>query len=81
VSRPLRPAPPPIDNDGVAAVTVGTALWAVALVVMLLLRADLEDDGRGWWIWTCVAGFALGLLGIAYCVRRRAAIRRGEQRD
>ena len=78
MSAPLRPAPPPLDNDGVKVVSLGTALWGVALVVLLLLRDELRDDGREWWIWTCVAGFLLGLAGVWYCRRRRESIRRGE---
>ena len=31
----------------------------------------LEDAGRTWWLWTCLAGFGLGLFGLEYCRRRR----------
>ncbi|MDQ1710748.1 MAG: hypothetical protein QOE45_198 [Frankiaceae bacterium] len=67
-----RPDPPPVRTDDVRVVTVGTALWAVALVVAVVCRARLERAGHLWWVGTCAAGFALGLLGIAY-TRRRAA--------
>jgi len=26
-----------------------------------------------WWLWTCLAGFGLGLFGLEYCRRRRRA--------
>ena len=26
-----------------------------------------------WWLWTCLAGFGLGLFGLEYCRRRRKA--------
>lgn len=61
----------PLDVDGVRTVAVGTILWLGALLVLLPFRSRLEDAGRGWWLWTCVAGFGLGLLGWAYCRRRR----------
>jgi hypothetical protein len=68
----------PLDVDGVRTVAVITVLWAVAFVVLALRRAELEDAGRGWWLWTCLAGVGLGLLGLEYCRKRRDAIARAE---
>ncbi|HSI94198.1 MAG TPA: DUF2530 domain-containing protein [Jiangellaceae bacterium] len=68
----------PLDVDGVRTVAIITVLWAVAFVVLALQRAELEDAGRGWWLWTCLAGVGLGLLGLEYCRRRRDAIARAE---
>jgi hypothetical protein len=68
----------PLDVDGVRTVTVGLVLWLVAFVAMLPFYGMLRDSGRGWWPWTCLAGFGLGLLGLEYCRRRRK--RRAEQR-
>lgn len=45
-----------------ATITLG---WAVALVVLLSVRSVLPPDAR-WWIWTCVAGMAMGLFGVWY---------------
>lgn len=70
------PPSKPVDVDGVRTVLTGTALWAVALVVMVVLRDDLAASGNEWWLWTCVAGTGLGLLGYAYTRRRRDAIAR-----
>jgi hypothetical protein len=61
--------PTPIDDDGVRTVSIGTAIYGVATVVSVFV-ASAEVA------WTCAAGFALGLVGIAYCVRRRNAIAR-----
>jgi hypothetical protein len=66
----------PLDVDGVGATRIGTALWAVALVVLLFFADDLRDQGREWWLWTCVAGIGTGAMGIAYTTWRRDAIRR-----
>ena len=78
--RPARAArPEPLATDGVAAVAVGTALWGAALVVTLVLRGTLSDDGRLWWVATCVCGVVLGLVGLAYSVRRRDSLRRDGQ--
>ena len=27
---------------------------------------------RAWWLWSCMAGAGLGLIGVEYCRRRRA---------
>ena len=35
----------------------------VAFVLLLPFYGRLEDDGHLWWLWTCVAGFGLGLVG------------------
>ncbi len=61
----------PLDLDGVRTMQVGTALWALGLIVLVLLRDQLEADGHEWWIWTCAAGFVLGLIGWDHCARRR----------
>lgn len=61
----------PLDVDGVRTVAVGTALWAVAFVLLIPFSARLRADGHLWWLWTCVAGFGLGLIGLDYCRRRR----------
>jgi hypothetical protein len=61
----------PLDVDGVRAVEIGTILWLVVFVGMLPFYGRLKDDGHGWWLWTCLAGFGLGGLGVEYCRRRR----------
>lgn len=72
-----RPAPPkPLDVDGVQTVLVGTVLWVVAFVVLLLFRGELDEQGRAWWLWTALAGAGLGMLGYEYTRRRRDAIAR-----
>ena len=71
-----RPAPEPLDVDVTKIVLAGTALWAVAFVVLLTQRDRLADAGREWWLWTCVAGVALGLLGALLASRARRASRR-----
>lgn len=61
----------PLDVDGIHTAIVGTALWGVAFLMLLPFVGSLEEDGRTWWLWTCVAGFGLGLLGIDSCRRRK----------
>jgi hypothetical protein len=68
----------PVDVDGVRTVAIITVLWALAFVVLAFFRSELDDAGRGWWIWACLAGVGLGLLGLEYCRKRRDAIARAE---
>jgi len=73
-------APQPVDVDGVAIVTVGTILWAIAFVALLPFRSRLADHNIDWWLWVCLAGVAMGLWGISYCRRRRNRIRARDER-
>ena len=66
----------PMDVDGVRTMTVGTIIWGVAAVALLPFLGTLDQDGHTWWVWTALAGFGLGLIGIEYCRRRRNALRR-----
>ena len=76
--------PPPLEaNDQLvdAAITVG---WAIALVVLLVIRTDLRP-GERWWIWVAVVGAGQGLFGLVYLPylkrsRQRAAQRRARRR-
>jgi uncharacterized membrane protein len=59
-----------------------TAGWAVALVVLLIVRGALPAGSR-WWVWTCVAGLAMGLFALWYVPvlkrgRARTAARRAQ---
>jgi hypothetical protein len=64
----------PLSVTGITTVTFGTAVWAALLVVALLARNTLVDQGRGDWVWIAAAGTVLGLLGIRYTKRRAARI-------
>ena len=60
-----------------------SAGWAVALVVLLIVRDSLPAGSR-WWIWTCAAGLAMGLFGLLYVPRlkrKRAAAAARRARD
>jgi hypothetical protein len=75
--RALRqPDPPPLETDDVHVVAVGTGLWALGLVVLVVLALTDAVAVQGWWLVMCAAGVLLGLVGVRYCQRRRAAIAR-----
>jgi hypothetical protein len=54
-------------------VAVGTGLWFVAFVVLLPFYGWLGDHGHRNWLWTALAGWLLGLLGLAVMSRHRRA--------
>jgi hypothetical protein len=61
-------SPPPLEANDQLVTAVITGGWAVALVVLLIVRTSLPPDSR-WWIWTCAAGLAMGLFGLWYIPR------------
>lgn len=70
-----RPDPPPLDIDESQVIAVGSLAWAIALVVMLILRDELVERDNEWWIAVAIAGLALGCWGW-WLVRKRIAARR-----
>ena len=84
-AQPLREAPPPLEGNDLIITVTGTAAWAVALIVLVLLRDQIPAASR-WWIWTCVAGVGFGLFGLVYVPhlkrsRARTAARRTAARQ
>ena len=67
-------------NDVLVA-AVGSAVWGLALVILLLI--GLPDRDR-WWLWVCMTGIGIGLFGMWYIPRiqrsRDALIARNEAR-
>lgn len=61
----------PLDVDGIRTVTVGSALWLIGFIALLPFYGQLQENGRGWWPWACLAGFGFGMLGLAYCRARK----------
>ena len=66
-------------SSGLRGKLLGVAVWLVAFIALLPFYGTLQDTGRTWWLWTCLAGFGLGLFGLEYCRRRRNA--RAERDD
>ncbi|MFM9877430.1 MAG: DUF2530 domain-containing protein [Rhodoglobus sp.] len=61
-----RPDPAPVKTDDRKPMLIGIAVWLVALAVMLVFLAPLTQAGHIWWLWTCIAGIGLGLIGVLY---------------
>jgi hypothetical protein len=60
----------PLEVNGITAVTVGTLVWTITLIVLLFSRSWLTETNRTHWIWISVSGIILGLLGYRYSTRR-----------
>jgi Protein of unknown function (DUF2530) len=79
VSTPQRTAPPPLEGDDRVITGVITAAWAVALIVLLIVRNQLATADR-WWIWVPLAGFCMGLFGFVYVPHLKRSRARAAQR-
>jgi hypothetical protein len=78
VTGSLRPTPelPKRLTDLTPVVMIGTGVWGVALVVLFVIQLS-SGGAPTTWLWTCLAGFVLGFMGLAIIAWQRAASRRG----
>lgn len=58
------------DDDGVAAIAIGTVLWLVALAAVIVWGSTWGVDTDRW-ILVCAIGALLGLPGLALVLGRR----------
>lgn len=74
------PPLPPVRAGGLAHVVVpATGLWFIAFVVLLFFTSQLRANHAMIWLWTCLAGWILGLIGLSIYAWQRAAARRGSR--
>jgi hypothetical protein len=59
---------------------IGIGLWAAAFLILLPFRKSLISDGHGWWLYTCLAGAGLGMVGLPMVGRRKAVMHRETER-
>ena len=58
------------DDDGVAAIAIGTAMWILALVAVLVWGSTWGVDTERWTL-VCAIGALLGIPGLALVLGRR----------
>ncbi len=75
---PRHEAPEPLEGPVVPTIIGGTIVWFVLFLAQLPFYGWYSDHGHTWWVWTCLAGAGLGLIGIWYVKKRDAAIKRAE---
>ncbi|MFE6648331.1 DUF2530 domain-containing protein [Nocardioides sp. NPDC057772] len=84
VEEAVEPRPEPkielVDEDGIRAFELATLGWLVGFVALLPFWGLLNDRGWTWWIWTCLAAFGIGAIGIELTRRRKARRLRAEER-
>jgi hypothetical protein len=61
-----------VQVDSLRVVAIGTGLWLVALIVLLPFWDWLGRHHHRLWLWTCLAGVIIGLLGSVLTRRHRA---------
>jgi hypothetical protein len=71
-----RPDPPPYRTNEFAPVIVGTAMWAIAFIVLLTMHHAMADRGQGWWLWVALTGVGLGLWGLFLIAMRHRSVRK-----
>jgi uncharacterized membrane protein YgcG len=59
---------------------IGIGLWAAAFLILLPFRKTLISDGHGWWLYTCLAGAGLGMVGLPMVGRRKTVMARETER-
>lgn len=67
------------DNSGVAAIAVGTVLWVIALIAVVLWGSSWGVDDERWTL-VCAIGALLGIPGLALVMGRRSRQRKRTQR-
>jgi len=68
----LAEAPEPVPVNARRIIAAGTALWFVTFVALLPFYGWLGRHHHRLWLWTCLAGWILGLIGYAIMNRHRA---------
>ena len=63
------------DDSGVAAIAIGTVLWVLALIAIVLWGSTWGVDVDRWTL-VCAIGALLGIPGLALVMGRRSRQRR-----
>jgi hypothetical protein len=78
--RAGRPKLEPMQINEAKVIWIGIGLWAAAFLILLPFRKTLIADGHGWWLYTCLAGAGLGMVGLPMVGRRKAVMDRETKR-
>lgn len=63
------------DDSGVAAIAIGTVLWIIALIAVVVWGAGWGVDVERWTL-VCAIGALLGIPGLGLVLARRSRQRR-----
>lgn len=59
------------DSDALLPVSIGTIVWIVALVGLVIARPTLDANGMTWWIGAAAVGVVSGVGGVVFLRWRR----------
>jgi len=62
------------DETAIPAVTIGTLLWAIALLVVTIIYGVDQPDSGVWWWAVAAIGFASGAIGLGFLFHRRSRL-------
>jgi hypothetical protein len=69
--KPKLVTPPPVQVNARRIVAAGTALFALGFVVLLFFYDWLGRHHHRIWLWTCLAGAVLGVIGYLQMLRHK----------
>jgi hypothetical protein len=69
--RQLKTPPEAVQVDSRRVILIGTAIWFVAFVALLPFYDWLGQHGHRVWLWTCLAGWILGLISLPLIRKHR----------
>jgi hypothetical protein len=69
--KPKLVTPPPVQVNARRIVAAGTALFFLGFVVLLFFYDWLGRHHHRTWLWTCLAGGVLGVIGYLQMLRHR----------
>jgi hypothetical protein len=72
--------PPAVEINHPLLFGIGTALWALALAVTVVLDVTGTHQARVW-VWVCAVGMVLGIAGTVYSKYSWRARRNSGRRD
>lgn len=73
------PPLPPVKAGLAHAVVPGTIIFFIVFVVLLVALDWVRQNDHLLWLWTALAGWILGLIGLAIYSWQRRAARRGSR--
>jgi drug/metabolite transporter (DMT)-like permease len=70
-----RPDPQPKEYPAEHVITAGIGLWLLAfLVLVIFFRHDLSRHHTTYWLWICLTGVGLGIVGYPLVRRRKQTV-------
>lgn len=66
------------DSDAILPVSIGTVVWLMVLLALVVAKPSLDESGTTWWIGAAAVGVVSGAGGVLFLMWRK---RRGRRRS